>query len=205
MLTGTGANLGTPHYMAPEQIEKPSEVDHRADIYSLGVVFYEMLTGELPLGRFVPPSEKSATDPRLDDVVLRTLAKEPGRRTQSAGEVKTQIDTIAQTPRSAPVAPAPGKTEDHFWKRFAIVVGLVLLGMMLIPVIAILLSIALPAFHRARTSRPSGQAAPTGASNEGTGRPVAGENTQASAFGQCASRQDDHFDRGDESTQRCFE
>src|SRR5205814_3527182 len=51
-LTGSGASLGTPHYMAPEQIEKPNAVDHRADIYSLGVVFYEMLTGELPLGRF---------------------------------------------------------------------------------------------------------------------------------------------------------
>ena len=42
-LTGTGASLGTPHYMAPEQFENPTQVDHRADIYSLGVVFYEML------------------------------------------------------------------------------------------------------------------------------------------------------------------
>src|SRR6185369_12586605 len=55
-LTATGAAIGTPHYMAPEQFEKPSDVDHRADIYSLGVVFYEMLTGELPIGRFGPPS-----------------------------------------------------------------------------------------------------------------------------------------------------
>ena len=96
-LTDSGGTLGTPNYMAPEQLEKPSEVDHRADIYSLGVVFYEMLTGELPLGRFAPPSEKSSSDPRLDDVVLRALAKNPERRTQSAGEVKTQVETIAST------------------------------------------------------------------------------------------------------------
>src|SRR5207253_2895934 len=55
-LTETGRIFGTPHYMAPEQIENPKNVDQRADIYSLGVVFYEMLTGELPLGRFAPPS-----------------------------------------------------------------------------------------------------------------------------------------------------
>ena len=60
-LTGARDVMGTPHYMAPEQVEQPQAVDHRADIYSLGVVFYEMLTGELPLG-LAPPSEKAAMD-----------------------------------------------------------------------------------------------------------------------------------------------
>ena len=51
--TSDGRRMGTLGYMAPEQVEKPQAVDHRADIYSAGVVLYEMLTGELPLGRFL--------------------------------------------------------------------------------------------------------------------------------------------------------
>ena len=84
--------------MAPEQMEKPQTVDHRADIYSLGVVFYEMLTGELPLGKFPPPSRKGVQmDVRLDEVVLHALEKEPARRYQQASQVKTQVETIAAT------------------------------------------------------------------------------------------------------------
>ena len=98
--------IGTPHYMAPEQVEKPQLVDHRADIYSLGVVFYEMLTGELPLGKFQPPSKKVQVDVRLDEVVLHALEKEPERRYQHASEVKTAVETIAATP-GAPAACAP--------------------------------------------------------------------------------------------------
>ncbi len=93
-LTHAGQVMGTPQYMAPEQIEHPNEVDHRADIYSLGVVFYEMLTGELPLGRFALPSEKTHTDIRLDKVVIRALDKEPQKRYQRASEVKTDLEAI---------------------------------------------------------------------------------------------------------------
>ena len=93
-LTGTKEAVGTPHYMAPEQIEKPLTVDHRADIYSLGVVFYEMLTGELPLGKFQPPSAKVQIDVRLDEVVLHALEKEPERRYQQASQVRTAVETI---------------------------------------------------------------------------------------------------------------
>ena len=94
-LTQAGQRMGTPHYMAPEQIEGAHEVDHRADIYSLGVVFYEMLTGELPLGRFAPPSKKVQVDVRLDEIVLHTLEKEPERRYQHASEIKTDVETVS--------------------------------------------------------------------------------------------------------------
>lgn len=90
-LTMTGNALGSAAYMAPEQHEKPHDVDHRADIYSLGVVIYEMLTGELPLGRFPAPSSKAAVDARIDEIVLKTLEKEREMRQQSAAEVKTDV------------------------------------------------------------------------------------------------------------------
>jgi len=94
-LTGTHQVMGTPRYMAPEQLEGAHTVDHRADIYSLGVVFYEMLTGELPLGRFAAPSQKVRIDLRLDEVVLRTLEKEPQRRYQHASDLKSDIQSIS--------------------------------------------------------------------------------------------------------------
>jgi len=105
-LTARGSAIGTPHYMAPEQLERPQDVDQRADVYSLGVVFYEMLTGELPIGRFAPPSEKAPMDPRVDQVVLRSLEKERERRFQSAGDVKTHVEQITRNP----AANQPGPT-----------------------------------------------------------------------------------------------
>jgi serine/threonine protein kinase len=107
-MTEAGLVMGTPQYMAPEQIERPLEVDHRADIYSLGVVFYEMLTGELPLGKFAIPSQKASVDTRLDEVVMRALEKEPRQRYQQASEVKTDVETIADgttSPADVPTQP----------------------------------------------------------------------------------------------------
>lgn len=108
-LTGAGSAVGTPQYMAPEQLKNSAEVDHRADIYSLGVVFYQMLTGELPAGKIEPPSKKVQIDVRLDEVVLRALEKQPELRYQQASVLKTQVETIAQTPfgSGAPLNTAP--------------------------------------------------------------------------------------------------
>ncbi len=120
-LTATGAALGTAAYMAPEQVEKPATVDHRADIYSLGVVLYEMLTGELPLGRFGAPSEKSTVNRGVDEVVMRALEKERERRQQSATAMKTEVEQAAgATGRSslpshnAPVAESPAQAPTRY-------------------------------------------------------------------------------------------
>ena len=106
-LTVTTVNmaLGTPQYMAPEQFQHPHDVDQAADIYSLGVVFYEMLTGELPIGRFPPPSHKSATDPRIDAVVLHTLELDPAKRYRNALDLKASVEAIVAEP-SGFAAPA---------------------------------------------------------------------------------------------------
>ena len=114
-LTRSQLAMGTPHYMAPEQLSGAGAVDHRADLYSLGVLLYEMLTGSLPIGRFAPPSAKADSDPRLDDVVMKSLESEPGQRYQQAREVKDDLESMAATeparrptPRHSP--PRHGKS-----------------------------------------------------------------------------------------------
>jgi serine/threonine protein kinase len=77
-LTRTHATLGTPRYMAPEQMAGAAGTDHRVDIYAVGVMLYELLTGHLPVGHFDPPSEKvAALNPLIDEVVLRALSADP--------------------------------------------------------------------------------------------------------------------------------
>ena len=105
-LTESGNIVGTPAYMAPEQFERPCDVDHRADIYALGVVFYQMLTGQLPDRPIEPPSKRGLIDVRLDEIVLRALEKDPARRYSQASVLKTQVESLALTTGLQNIVPA---------------------------------------------------------------------------------------------------
>ncbi len=106
-LTLSGTALGTLRYMAPEQMDKPETVDHRADLYSLGVVIYEMLTGETPVGRFELPSQKAQVDVRFDEIVLHALEREPDRRYQHASQVREDVERVTGKPQVAPASSSP--------------------------------------------------------------------------------------------------
>ncbi len=129
-LTSASVSMGTPHYMAPEQVENTHDVDHRADIYSMGVVFYEMLTGELPLGRFHPPSRKGGVHSRLDQIVMKTLEKAPADRYQHASEVKADLHRTEWRP--APAA-APAGPESHTVALLGMVGAFLIPVMILVP------------------------------------------------------------------------
>jgi len=90
-----GTTMGTPFYMAPEQMADAESVDQRADIYSLGVVIYQVLTGSLPHGDFPPPSEAAPDlDPNLDDAVMRALARDPNLRYDQVKELVQALEYV---------------------------------------------------------------------------------------------------------------
>lgn len=96
-LTRTGFAIGTPNYVAPERLLSESEKDdHRADLYSLGVVFHELLTGTIPRGRFTPPSGKIKVDKKIDDIIFRALEEDPDTRYQEANAIKRDLEVIRQ-------------------------------------------------------------------------------------------------------------
>ncbi len=116
-LTRSGTVMGTLHFMAPEALTMGAVVDHRADIYAVGVMLYQMLTGKLPQGMFELPSKQvPGLDPRFDGIVSEALRERVEDRYQDAGRMRLALDALltqpvpVQTPsppRAAPRQAAP--------------------------------------------------------------------------------------------------
>ena len=122
--------FGTPDYAAPEQRNANGEVDHRADIYSLGVVLYEMLTGELPAsGKLQPPSRKVEIDVRLDEIVMRALNDRPELRYRTVMEFNSDVRTVVGDPRSRIAITAAAKQGNPWPRRVLLLVA----GLLAIP------------------------------------------------------------------------
>jgi serine/threonine protein kinase len=87
--------MGTPVYAAPEQRRAHSNVDHRADIFSVGVTLYEMITGHVPVGVFDPPSRKAGCPSQMDKIITKTLRERPEDRCQNATELRHALLKVA--------------------------------------------------------------------------------------------------------------
>ena len=153
-MTAAGVSLGTPAYMAPEQVSADPSIDHRADLYAWGCVAYELFTGASPFGHRSPaklfvahltetptPVATTRTDlsPPLAALVMRCLEKDPAHRPQSARELLTALDALA-TPSGArassgegtptpPATPAPASARGM---RSRVIAGMALLAAVLV-------------------------------------------------------------------------
>ena len=135
--TQTGVLMGTPLYMAPEQARAAGTIDHRADLYSLGCILYELLVGEPPFvaegageiiamqlfNEPVRPSTRAQVSPEMDAIVMRLLEKEPHDRYQDATDVHKALSEIAPSAGSsmpgisqARMAPTPMPTAQSSLK-----------------------------------------------------------------------------------------
>jgi len=131
-LTGSGENIGTPSYMSPEQVIGTEEVDARTDVYSAGVVLYEVVTGRLPFAGTngfavmeaqcktapVPPRQVNpAVGTRLNRIILTALEKNPGRRFRSAAEFQQALeDAMAQPEYGSRNAPMQFRPRHRLWQ-----------------------------------------------------------------------------------------
>ncbi len=100
-LTMSNMAVGTPDFLAPESLETGRKVDQRADLYAVGVMLYQLLTGKLPRGGFDLPSEMfPELDPRLDDIFVKAFSADPDYRYPSASAVRADLDEVLSQPRS---------------------------------------------------------------------------------------------------------
>jgi len=99
-----GVVFGTPGYTAPEVLNNPYAVDHRSDIFSMGVMLYELLTGHLPGTPVIPVSQASNSDPRFDAIIAKSIHPNPAMRYGDADKLSKDLDALIEnfdTPQSA--------------------------------------------------------------------------------------------------------
>ena len=178
-VTATSVVVGTLLYMAPEQAAGDPTVDHRADLYALGVLAYELLAGRTPFSGRSPqqvlvaqateapePVTRVRADvpPALGALVMRCLEKEPSRRPQAAEEVLGELESFATPSGAATTAYAPGgdaaRPRESRWLGRALAVG---------GVVAVLALVAYGAWSRANGRDADGR--PTSAAAEARGAP----------------------------------
>ncbi|MDZ4404762.1 SUMF1/EgtB/PvdO family nonheme iron enzyme [Prosthecobacter sp.] len=107
-LTRTGFSMGTPDFVSPEALMLGSQVDGRADLYAVGVMLYQMLTGNIPRGAFKPASVlRSTLDPRYDPIITKAMQHDREERYQNSAEMRQALDVILTTPYVAPEATSP--------------------------------------------------------------------------------------------------
>ncbi|MSU54574.1 MAG: hypothetical protein EXS48_01915 [Candidatus Staskawiczbacteria bacterium] len=94
-ITRSGSAMGTFGYMAPEQAKNATKADGRSDIFSVGVLIYELVTGELPMGTYIPPSKWGGGIPKgMDDIVAKATAPRPENRFQKIGDLGEALDAL---------------------------------------------------------------------------------------------------------------
>ena len=132
ILTQSNVAMGTANYMAPEQRKDARRADHRADLYSFGVMAYELLTGELPIGRFPPPTKAlQGLDKGWDALIERCLELDPAARPHSALELAYALETLGGVGASMELAPRTRRRAGRsgIWSWLGLGAGLaVLLG-----------------------------------------------------------------------------
>ncbi len=138
-MTETHVSMGTYSYMAPEQRLDARKADHRADIYSLGVILYELLVGEVPAGQFAPPSSlKPGVDPRVDAIVGRCLKPDPGERYARVSDLMADLEPLVPGSSLSSVRQVPAHRLREMLRRTVKVTGRVVGGALVLSALVVL-------------------------------------------------------------------
>ena len=154
-LTVAHAAMGSADYMAPEQRENAATVDHRADIYALGVILYQILTGHLPVGTFTPASKLNPSVPSaVDRVIRKALASSPGDRFESVALFRAALNHALTT--AGAHSTARGRARPRSSRTAQVLLALGIVG-----AIAIFAALAIAQRRRSHAVQPPPTKPPT--------------------------------------------